>query len=75
MKVTGTQGRPTRDGDPFEYGDREQPRERGTTWRAVSEGATDLAMATELQERYAPDARAALDDSMYVLTAARLAER
>ncbi len=36
---------------------------------------TDLAMATELQERYAPDARAALDDSMYVLIAARLAER
>jgi methyltransferase (TIGR00027 family) len=32
----------------------------------------DLALASELQARYAPDARATLDDSMYVLTAERL---
>jgi methyltransferase (TIGR00027 family) len=32
----------------------------------------DLALASELQARYAPDARAALDDSMYVLVAERI---
>jgi methyltransferase (TIGR00027 family) len=31
----------------------------------------DLALPSELQARYAPDARAALDDSMYVLAAER----
>ena len=33
----------------------------------------DLALASELQSRYAPDARAAVDDSMYVLAAERVA--
>ena len=33
----------------------------------------DLALPSELQARYAPDSRAALDDSMYVLVAERLA--
>jgi methyltransferase (TIGR00027 family) len=33
----------------------------------------DLALASELQARYAPDARATLDDSMYVLAAERIA--
>ena len=32
----------------------------------------DLALASQLQARYAPDARAAVDDSMYVLTAERI---
>jgi methyltransferase (TIGR00027 family) len=32
----------------------------------------DLALASELQSRYAPDTRAVLDDSMYVLTAERI---
>jgi len=31
----------------------------------------DLALASELQARYAPQVRATLDDSMYVLTAER----
>jgi len=33
----------------------------------------DLALASELQARYAPQVRATLDDSMYVLTAERVA--
>jgi methyltransferase (TIGR00027 family) len=33
----------------------------------------DLALASELQARYAPDSRAVLDDSLYVLTAERIA--
>jgi O-methyltransferase involved in polyketide biosynthesis len=33
----------------------------------------DLALASELQARYAPNTRAALDDSVYVLTAERAA--
>ena len=32
----------------------------------------DLALASELQARYAPQVRAILDDSMYVLTAERI---
>ncbi len=32
----------------------------------------DLAMASELQARYAPQSQAVLDDSMYVLTAERI---
>jgi hypothetical protein len=33
----------------------------------------DLALASELQARYAPQVPATLDDSMYVLTAERTA--
>lgn len=33
----------------------------------------DLALASELQARYAPDTNAVLDDSLYVLTAERIA--
>jgi O-methyltransferase involved in polyketide biosynthesis len=33
----------------------------------------DLALASELQARYAPDSRAIVDDSMYVLLAERIA--
>ena len=33
----------------------------------------DLALASELQARYAAGARAVLDDSLYVLTAERIA--
>jgi hypothetical protein len=33
----------------------------------------DLALASELRARYTPHAQAAVDDSMYVLTADRVA--
>ena len=36
---------------------------------------TDLALASELQQRYAPDDHAMVDDSMYVLAADRLEAR
>lgn len=35
-------------------------------------GIVDLALASELRARYAPETRAVLDDSMYVLTAERI---
>ena len=35
---------------------------------------TDLALARELQERYAPGERALVDDSMYVLAAERIGD-
>jgi methyltransferase (TIGR00027 family) len=60
-------------GEPVTFG--VHPEDYGDFLRRHGFEIVDLVLATELQVRYAPDARAALDDSLYVLVAERVRAR
>jgi methyltransferase (TIGR00027 family) len=57
-------------GEPVTFGI--HPEEYGYFLSLHGFRIVDLALASELHARYAPDTRAAVDDSMYVLTAERV---
>jgi hypothetical protein len=57
-------------GEPVTFG--VHPEDYEHLLRRHGFGVVDLALASELQARYAPHTSAVVDDSLYVLTAERL---